>query len=65
MELFDTHCHYNDESFDQDREEIIKSTYEAGVTSVVCIGTNVNDSKYAVELAKENNYIYATVRSSS
>ena len=65
MELFDTHCHYNDESFDGDRNEIIKSTYESGITSVVCVGTNVKDSEYAIELANENDYIYATVRSSS
>ena len=32
MEFFDTHSHYNDEKFDEDREEIIKSTYESGVT---------------------------------
>ena len=31
MKLFDTHAHYNDEKFDEDREEIIKSVYEYGV----------------------------------
>ena len=26
--IFDTHCHYNDESFDQDREELLRSLPE-------------------------------------
>ena len=35
MELFDSHSHYNDEKFNEDREQIIKETYEAGVTKFV------------------------------
>lgn len=37
MRLFDTHSHYNDEKFDLDREEVIKSIYEAGVTNAVVV----------------------------
>ena len=28
MKLFDTHAHYNDEAFSEDREEIIKKIHE-------------------------------------
>ena len=27
MDFFDSHSHYNDEKFDEDREEIIEQTY--------------------------------------
>ena len=52
MEFFDTHCHYNDEAFNEDREEIIKSIYEEGITKAVVVGDNIENSKKAVELAK-------------
>lgn len=59
MELFDTHAHYNDEKFDLDREEIIKATYESGITKFVCAGYNFNSSKKAIDIANKYEFIYA------
>lgn len=61
MEFFDSHSHYNDEKFDIDREEIIKLTYEDGITNIICAGYNIDSSKKAIKIAKENSYIYAIV----
>ena len=60
MELFDSHSHYNDEYFDENREEVIKMVYDQDVTKTVCIGYNVEQSKKAIEIAKEHDFIYAT-----
>lgn len=60
MEFFDTHSHYNDERFDQDREEIIKDTFNAGITKFMCIGYDIESSKKAIEIAEKHNNIYAT-----
>ena len=51
--IFDTHCHYNDESFDQDREEIFKRLPEEGVNRICEIGYNLESSEKAVKLAKD------------
>ena len=59
MEFFDTHSHYNDEKFDEDREQIIKDTYESGVTKFVCAGYNIESSKTAIELSKKYEFIYS------
>lgn len=59
MEFFDTHSHYNDEKFDEDREQIIKDTYESGVTKFVCAGYNIESSKKAIELSKKYEFIYS------
>ena len=32
MEFFDSHAHYTDEKFENDREDIIESIYKDGVT---------------------------------
>lgn len=59
MELFDTHSHYNDEKFDKDREQIIKETYEAGITKFICAGYNIESSKKAIELSQKHEFIYS------
>ena len=59
MELFDTHAHYNDEKFEKDREEIIKQTYEAGITKFVCAGYNLESSRKAVDIASKHDFIYS------
>ena len=58
MELFDSHSHYNDEKFDEDREKIIKDTYEAGITKFICAGYNVESSKKALQIAEKYDFIY-------
>ncbi len=60
MELFDSHSHYNDEKFDIDREELIKKVYEDGITRTVCVGYNVEKSKFALEIANSYDFIFAT-----
>lgn len=61
MEFFDTHSHYNDEAFDEDRKEIIDAIYKEGITKAVVIGYNLEKSKKAIELAEENDFLYAAV----
>ncbi len=61
MEFFDTHSHYNDDKYNEDREEIIKKIYEEGVTKAVVIGYDIEKSKLAIDIAKEHEFIYAAV----
>ena len=60
MEFFDSHSHYNDEKFDDDRSEIIEQTYKEDVTKFTCIGYNVEMSLKAIEIAKKYDYVYAS-----
>ncbi len=61
MELFDTHAHYDDDWFSEDREDILKKIAESEVTKLVNIGTNVALSKTSIELARRYGFIYAAV----
>lgn len=61
MELFDSHAHYDDEHFNQDREELLKSINQSGVTKVVSAGYSLNSSKKGIALAKKYDFIYTTV----
>ena len=60
MEFFDSHSHYNDEKFDEDRDEIIKQVYTLGITSILCAGYNIKTSEKAIELASTYPHIYAS-----
>lgn len=65
MRLFDTHSHYNDKQFELDKDEIIKSIYEAGVKNTVVVGDNIESSKEAVRIAEKYDFIYSAVRNTS
>ena len=58
MQLFDSHAHYNDEKFDNDRYELIEKIYESGVTRLINAGYSLESSKYALEIAKKYDWIY-------
>jgi len=50
MEFIDTHCHYNDEAFDQDREEVISKALQAGVVTMLQadVDSGERDSMFAL-----------------
>ena len=58
MQFFDSHAHYNDEKFNEDRFELIEKIYESGVTKLVNAGYSIESSKYALEIAKKYNWMY-------
>ena len=60
MGLFDSHAHYNDEKFDNDRDETIKEILSKNISNIVCAGYNLEGSKQAIEIANKYNEIYAT-----
>lgn len=61
MRLFDSHAHYDDEKFDQDREEIIQKIYDSGVEKFISAGYSLESSKRAINLANKYEFIYTTV----
>ena len=61
MELFDSHAHYNDEKFNEDREEILQAVWNEGVTKLICAGYSLEASKEAVKIANSHQNIYAIV----
>ena len=60
MSFFEQHAHYNDEKFNEDREEVIQKVYNSGVTGIVNAGYSVESSMQAIKLAEKYSFIYAT-----
>lgn len=56
--FFDTHAHYDDERFSDDRESLLESLPEKGVTLVVNPGSDVASSIAGQRLAERYDFIY-------
>lgn len=61
MKLIDTHSHYNDEKFDNDRDEVIQNITNSGITTIINAGYSLESSKRAIEIANNYDFMYATV----
>lgn len=59
--IFDTHAHYDDDAFDEDRDVLLSGMKEAGVEYIVNVGASMASSKRSLELAEKYPFIYAAV----
>src|SRR6266568_6260837 len=62
--FIDSHCHIDGQEYDADREEVIARARDAGVTTMLNVGTGDPHSgafERAVELAETHEGIYAAI----
>lgn len=59
--IFETHAHYDDDSFDADREELICTLPEKGVQRIINVGASIESTKTTIALAEKYDYVYAAV----
>lgn len=61
MYIIDTHAHYDDKAFAEDREELLQSMTAAGIGRIVNIGSSMASSRVTVELTRQYDFIYGVV----
>lgn len=59
--IFDTHAHYDDERFNDDRDSLLKELNRNIVINILNAGTNLNTSQDSVSLANNYDFIFAAV----
>ena len=59
--IFDTHAHYDDEAFDDDREELIGRLKESGIGCVINVGASILSCKTTLELTQAHSFIYGAL----
>ena len=59
MEIFDTHCHLDDEKFREDFEDVLCRMAEYEVKYLLCPGSDLFSSRSAVKLAQQYSFVYA------
>ncbi len=59
--LVDSHCHLQDSQFDADREDVLRRARDAGVSAMVVVGTDMESSRQAINLADSHEDVYAVI----
>ncbi len=63
MNLVDSHCHLDDPQYDADREAVIQRALDAGVATMLAVGTGDGppDLESGIRLAEAHDFIFASV----
>ena len=59
--LIETHAHLDYLDFANDFDDVLRRANEAGVTRIITIGTSIESSRRAVDLAERYSNIYAVI----
>ena len=59
--FFDTHAHYDDKRFDEDRDEVLCSMPECGISLILNAASSVRSARLSLELADRYSFVYASV----
>lgn len=57
--IFESHAHYEDARFDEDREALLKSFPQNGINYVINVGSSLKTTKQSILLAEQYDFIYA------
>lgn len=56
--IFDTHSHYDDERFNEDRAELLNSINSSGVTGIVTCGCDIETTEFSRSLSEKFDFVY-------
>ena len=56
--IFDSHAHYDDEAFDEDRDELLASLPAHGIGAVVNVGASLASTKSTLELTRRWPFVW-------
>lgn len=61
MHFIDTHCHIHSADYKLDPEVVLNDASSAGVTKLICVGTDIPDSHLATNFANDHENVWASV----
>lgn len=61
MHFIDTHCHIHSADYKLDPEVVLNDASNAGVTKLICVGTDIPDSHLATNFANDHENVWASV----
>ena len=57
--LFDSHAHYDDARFDPDRDALLSSMPQRGVSRILCVAADLDSADKCLALAERYPFVYA------
>ena len=59
--IFETHSHYDDEAFAEDRAKLLAALPSAGIGRIINVGASIESTKTTLKLAEDHGHVYAAV----
>lgn len=57
--IFETHAHFDDDAFNEDRDNLLKEIRKQGISYVMNVGASLASVKTSIELAEKYDFVYA------
>lgn len=57
--IFESHAHYDDEKFDNDRDLLIQSLLSGKICNIINVGATIESTKMSIALAEKFEHVYA------
>lgn len=61
MKIFETHAHYDDTAFSEDRDFLLQQMHREGIEYIVNIGCSMETSRGITKLVRQYDFLYGTV----
>lgn len=59
--IIDSHAHYDDEAFEEDRDNLLQSMQSNGIEKIINVGANIKGSRASIALSEQYPFIYTAV----
>lgn len=59
--IFETHAHYDDEAFNEDREQLLAGMQQNGIEYIINVGASLESTKNTIELMKKYPFVYGAL----
>ncbi|MBO5210177.1 MAG: TatD family hydrolase [Lachnospiraceae bacterium] len=59
--IFESHAHYDDDAFDEDRDTLLPSLLENGIATVINVGASIGSCKTTIELMEKYPFVYGAM----
>lgn len=59
--IIDTHAHYDDKAFDEDRHELLMEAKQKGIEYIVNIGSSIESCIRTIELTKQYEFVFGAI----
>jgi TatD DNase family protein len=59
--FIDTHCHIHESNYPLDITETLKHAHDNGVDQLICVGTNLDSSRQAIEFSQQHKEAFASI----
>ncbi len=61
INIFDSHAHYDDKAFNNDRYDLLDSLFKSGISGIINAGSDLRTSRISLDLSKKYELVYAAV----